>query len=78
MGTAKVSEADIGRAFYGAPAPAKARRAEGRQYMESSGGDGHVLMLSDDKSKQVTQVMIAKAQTQGSDIQILANRGAGK
>jgi hypothetical protein len=53
-------------------------QSEGRQYMESSGGDAHMLMLSDDKSKHVTQVMIAKAQTQGSDIQILANRGSGK
>ena len=113
MGTAKVSEADIGLAFYPGTKPRDGEatrvcspdgtsytvmlhsddapdkvatfyreklkaQSEGRQYMESSGGDAHMLMLSDDQSKHVTQVMIAKAQTQGSDIQILANRGARK
>ena len=113
MGTAKVSEADIGLSFYpgtqlregeasrmSSPesttytvmlhsddAPDKVAgfyreklkaQAEGRQYMESSGGDSHTLMLSDEKTKHVTQVMIAKAEKQGSDIQIVANRGAAK
>ena len=113
LGTAKVSETDIGLAFYPGTKPREGEatrmsssdgtsytvllhsddapekvagfyreklkaQAEGRQYIESSSGDGHMLMLSDEKSKHVTQVMIAKAQTQGSDIQIMANRGAGK
>jgi hypothetical protein len=53
-------------------------QAEGRQYIESSGGDSHTLMLSDEKTKHITQVVIAKAENQGSDIQIVANRSAAK
>jgi hypothetical protein len=37
-----------------------------------------MLTLSDEKTKHVTQVMIAKAEKQGSDIQIVANRGAAR
>jgi hypothetical protein len=35
-------------------------------------------MLSDEKTKHITQVVIAKAENQGSDIQIVANRSAAK
>jgi hypothetical protein len=113
MGTARVSESDIGLSFYPGTRPRDGEasrisspegttytvmlhsedapdkvagfyreklkaQAEGRQYMESSGGDSHTLMLSDEKTKHITQVVIAKAENQGSDIQIVANRSAAK
>ncbi len=37
-----------------------------------------MLMLADDKNKQVTQVMVGKGEVKGSDIQIIASSGAAK
>lgn len=49
-------------------------QAEGRQFMDMSGGDGTTtLMLADDKAKGAIQVHVRKAD-KGSDIQIVANR----
>ena len=111
MGTAQVSEADLGVPFYPGTkpkegemtkvttpegsmvtvllhsddAPAKVAayyrdklkaQAEGRQFTDMDHGDTQMLLLSDDKTKQVTQVTIGKGQSKGSDIQIVANRGA--
>ena len=53
-------------------------QSEGKQYTETSGDGSHMLMLADDKQKHVTQVMVGKADPRGSDIQIIANRGAAK
>lgn len=53
-------------------------QSEGKQYTETSGDGSHMLMLADDKQKHVTQVMVGKADPKGSDIQIIANRGAAK
>jgi hypothetical protein len=53
-------------------------QAEGKQYTETSGDGSHMLMLADDKQKDLTQVMVGKAQPKGSDIQIIANRGTAK
>jgi hypothetical protein len=113
MGAAKVSEADLGLAFYPGTQPREGgstristpegttytvtlhsddapdkvatfyrdklkTQAEGKQFVESGGDGSHMLMLADDKTKQVMQVMVAKADPKGSDIQILANRGAAK
>jgi hypothetical protein len=113
MGAAKVSEADLGLAFYPGTQPREGgstristpegttytvtlhsddapdkvatfyrdklkAQAEGKQFVESGGDGSHMLMLADDKTKQVTQVMVGKADPKGSDIQILANRGAAK
>jgi len=113
MGTAKVSETDIGLSFYPGTQPREGEatkvsssdgtmftvmlhsedapdkvagfyrdklkvQAEGKQLTETSGDGSHMLMLSDDKNKQVTQVMIAKGEVKGSDIQIVASRGAAK
>lgn len=50
-------------------------QAAGRQFIESSGDGSHTLILTDDASKAMTQVMVAKAD-KGSDIQIVASRGA--
>lgn len=53
-------------------------QAEGKQFMDMSGGDGETtLMLADEKSKSAIQVHVSKADT-GTDIQIMANRAAGK
>jgi hypothetical protein len=113
MGTAKVSEADIGLSFYPGTQPAAGGatristpeatmftvtlhsddapdkvasfyrdklkgQSEGKQYSETSGNGSHMLMLADDKQKHVTQVMVAKSDPKGSDIQIMANRGQAK
>ena len=113
MGTAKVSEADVGLPFYPGTqpregemtkvstpegsmvtvtlhsddAPAKVAgfyrdklkaQAEGRQFTEMSTADAHTLMLADDKSKQLTQVTVAKGDSKGSDIQIMAHRTTAK
>jgi hypothetical protein len=53
-------------------------QAEGKQFTESSADGSHMLMLADDKTKQLTQVMVAKAESKGSDIQITAHRGVAK
>jgi hypothetical protein len=53
-------------------------QSEGKQYSETSGNGSHMLMLADDKQKHVTQVMVAKSDPKGSDIQIMANRGQAK
>ena len=53
-------------------------QAAGKQFMETGGDGSHMLMLADDKTKQVMQVMVAKADPKGSDIQIMANRPAAK
>jgi len=53
-------------------------QAEGKQFMEMSGGDSNTtLMLADEKSKATIQVHVSKAD-KGSDVQIMSNRGAGK
>ena len=113
MGTAKVSEADIGLPFYPGTqpregemtkvstpegsmvtvtlhsddAPAKVAgfyrdklkaQAQGKQFTEMSAADAHTLMLADDKSKQLTQVTVAKGDGKGSEIQIMAHRTTGK
>ena len=53
-------------------------QADGKQFAETAGNGSHMLMLADDKTKQVMQVMVVKADPKGTDIQILANRGAVK
>jgi len=113
MGTAKVSEADIGLPFYpgtqpnageatkvsspdgtmvtvllhSEDAPDKVAgfyrdklkaQAQGKQFTETSGEGSHMLMLADDKNKQITQVMVAKGEAKGSDIQISASSGTAK
>jgi hypothetical protein len=35
-------------------------------------------MLSDDQTKSVTQIMVARGQDKGSDIQIVTSRSAAK
>lgn len=112
MGTAKVSEADIGLPFYPGTQPKEGAMsklstpdgsvfsvtlhsddapdkvasfyrdklkagAEGKQFTDMSSGGTHMLMLGDDKTKQVTQVTVSQAE-KGSDIQIVANRGTLK
>jgi len=53
-------------------------QAEGKQFMDMSGGDGETtLMLADEKAKSTIQVHVNKAD-KGTDIQIMASRGAGK
>lgn len=113
MGTAKVSEADVGLSFYPGTQPRDGEaskvsssdgtmftvilhsedapdkvagfyrdklkaQAEGKQFTETSGDGSYMLLLADDKNKQVTHVMIAKGEPKGSDIQIMANRGSAK
>jgi hypothetical protein len=113
MGTAKVTEADIGLSFYPGTQPREGgatkvsspdgtmvsvtlhsddapdkvagfyrdklkAQAEGKQFTETSSDGSHMLMLADDKNKQVTQIIVAKGEAKGSDIQIMANRGAAK
>ena len=51
--------------------------AEGEQFTDMNSGDTQMLVLNDDKAKQVTQITVAKADT-GSDIQIMVNRGKAK
>jgi hypothetical protein len=51
-------------------------QAEGKQYTEMSGDGSHTLMLADDKTRQMTQVMVAKAEGKGSEIQITAHRAS--
>ena len=113
MGSAKVSEADVGLAFYpgtqlrdgegtkvsssdgsmvsvmlhSEDAPDKVAgfyrdklkaQSQGKQFSETSGDGSHILVLADDKSKQVTQVMVLKGEGKGSDIQIVASNGPAK
>jgi opacity protein-like surface antigen len=113
IGTAKVSEADIGLSFYPGTQPRDGEatkvsssegtmftvilhsedapdkvagyyrdklkaQAQGKQFTETSGDGSYMLLLADDKNKQVTHVMIAKGEPKGSDIQIMANHGAAK
>jgi hypothetical protein len=113
MGAAKVTEADVGLAFYPGTQPRDGEatkinssegsmitvmlhsddapdkvagfyrdklkaQAEGKQFAETSSDGSHMLMLADDKAKQVTQVMVAKADGKGSDIQITASRSLAK
>jgi len=110
MGTAKVSEADVGLPFYPGTQPREGEAtkittpegsmitvilhsndapdkvagfyreklkagSQGKQFTDMSGADSHTLMLGDDKSKQFTQVTVSKNDRQGSDIQIMANKG---
>lgn len=53
-------------------------QSAGKQLTDMNSGGTHMLALTDDKSKQVTQVTVAKAESKGSDIQIMANRGTSK
>lgn len=53
-------------------------QAEGKQFMDMSGGDGDAtLMLADDKSKATIQVHVGKAD-KGTNIQIMASRETPK
>ena len=52
--------------------------AQGKQFMESSADGSHTLMLADDQTRNMTQVMVAKGQEKGSDIHIVTSRGASK
>jgi opacity protein-like surface antigen len=113
IGTAKVSEADIGLPFYPGTQPRDGEttkvkstdgtmftvilhsedapdkvagfyrdklkaQAQGNQFTETSGDGSYMLLLADEKNKQSTHVMVAKGETKGSDIQIMANRGEAK
>ena len=53
-------------------------QAQGKQIMDLSSGDGNTtLVLADDKAKSSIQVHVNKGD-KGTDIQIMASRGAGK
>jgi hypothetical protein len=113
MGTAKVSEADIGLPFYPGTKPKEGgmtkisspegsmytvtlhsddapdkvagfyreklkASGEGKQFTDMNTGGTHMLMLGDDKTKQMTQVTVSKNESKGSDIQIMANKGVPK
>ena len=52
-------------------------QATGKQFMDMSGGDGGAtLMLADDKQQGAIQVHVGKADSSGTDFQIVANRKA--
>jgi hypothetical protein len=53
-------------------------QAEGKQFTDMNTGDTQMLMLTDEKTKQMTQVMIGKGEGSGSTIHIVANRGSAK
>ncbi len=113
MGTAKVSEAELGLPFYPGTQPREGEmtkvstpdgsmltvilhsddapdkvagyyrdklkaQAQGKQFTDMDHGTTQMLMLSDDKTKQVTQVTIGKGASKGSDIQIVASKGTAK
>jgi hypothetical protein len=113
MGTAKVSESDIGVPFYPGTKPRDGEmtrittpdgsmvtvvlhsddapdkvadfyrdklkaQSQGKQFTDMSSDGTHMLALADDKTKQLTQVTVAKAEAKGSDIQIMANKGTPK
>ena len=113
MGSAQVTESDIGVPFYPGTKPREGEsskmaaadstmftvmlhaddapdkvaafyrdqlrgRAQGKQFLETSADGSHTLMLSDDQTKSVTQVMVARGQEKGSDIQIVASRSVAK
>ena len=113
LGTAKVSEADIGVPFYPGTKPKEGEmtrvttpdgsivtvilhsddapdkvaafyrdrlkaQAQGKQFTDMDHGTTQMLLLSDDKTKQLTQVTIGKGESKGSDIQIVANKGTAK
>ncbi len=110
MGTAKVSEADIGVPFYPGTQPRDGEmtkittpdgsmvtvvlhsddapdkvagfyrdrlkgQAQGKQFTDMSSDGTYMLALTDDKTKHITQVTVAKGDSKGSDIQIMANKG---
>lgn len=52
--------------------------ATGKQFTDMSGDGSHVMTMGDDKTRQFTQVTVSKNDSQGSDIQIMANKGAPK
>jgi hypothetical protein len=113
IGTAKVSEAELGVPFYpgtqpregemnkvSAPdgtmvtvtlhssdAPDKVANfyreklkaaSQGKQFTDMNSGDTQMFILNDDKTKQVTQITVAKVEGKGSDIHIMANHGTPK
>ena len=113
MGTAKVTEADVGLPFYPGTAPKEGAMTKisspegsmvtvalqsddapdkvaafyrdklkaasvGKQFTDMSTGGTHMLMLGDEKTKQMTQVTVSKNENKGSDIQIMANKGTPK
>jgi hypothetical protein len=113
MGTAKVSEADLGVPFYPGTQPRDGEmtkittpdgsmvtvvlhsddapekvasfyrdklkaQEQGKQLTDMSSNGTHMLALTDDKTKQITQVTVAKGESKGSDIQIMANKGTPK
>jgi len=113
MGTAKVSEADIGVPFYPGTQPREGEmtkitspegsmftvalhtddapdkvasfyrdklkaQGQGKQLTDMSSDGSYMLALTDDKTKQITQVTVAKGDGKGSDIQIMANKGTPK
>ncbi len=113
MGTAKVSEGDIGVPFYPGTQPRDGEmtkittpdgsmvtvvlhsddapdkvagfyrdklkaQAQGKQLTDMSSDGTYMLALRDDKTKQITQVTVARGDSKGSDIQIMANKGTPK
>jgi len=52
-------------------------KSQGQQMIENSGNDGTMLMLADDKSKNYTQITIAKEDA-GSTITIVASHATAK
>ena len=112
MGSAKVSEADLGLPFYPGTQPKEGAMtkistpegsavtvmlhstdapdkvaafyrdklkgaAQGKNFTDMTTGDTQMMMLIDEAAKQHTQVSVMKAE-KGTDIQIIANRGAPK
>jgi len=53
-------------------------QAEGKQFTDMNSGDTQMLMLGDDKNKQVTQITISKDSGAGSAVHIMANHGTPK
>jgi hypothetical protein len=53
-------------------------QAEGKQFTDMNTGDMQMLMLGDDKTKQMTQITIGKGEGSGSTVHIVANRGTPK
>ena len=53
-------------------------QAEGKQFTDMNAGGSQMLMMVDDKTKQTTQVTVTKGESNGSDIQIMANKGTSK
>jgi hypothetical protein len=53
-------------------------QSQGKQFTDTAADTSHMLTLADDKANHYTQVTVAKGESQGSDIQIMAHRGTAK